>query len=370
MKNILFLTNKLLIGGAEMVMLSQANSLDAEKYKVFFGLLYNTNQENTLYHKLKTKRIFHFGFSRLFDIKGFFKFYRFLKKNKIEIIVSALFEANLVARILGRLVGVKIIISSEQSCYYNKSWWQKKVDLLLSYVTDVIIGVSEEVVKFTSQQENIPFKKFRVLDQISDLDINNLFSKEYLLKKFNLKESCFVCMNIGRFSPEKDQNRIIEIANEIVNKKNIKDMYFFIVGYGDLEKNLIDSIKKYKLEKNVKIVVDPKNAKEYLVLADLFLLTSDREGMPIVILEAMNSNLPCISSNVGGVKDIVKDGVNGYLVDNREVEDFVDRIIYLFNNKKIVSKMKLEAKKIVDNKKGRIDQLELIIDEQINKKYL
>ena len=370
MKNILFLTNKLLIGGAEMVMINQANLLNAQKFNVFFGLLYNTDQENTLYHKLKTKQIFHFGFSKLLDIEAFFRFYKFLKKNKIEIIYSALFESNLVARIIGRLAGVKIIISSEQSCYYNKTWWQKRADYILSYFTDTIVGVSEEVVKFTSQQENIPLNKFEVLDQISDLDIDNIFSRDELLKKYALKEDSLVCITIGRFSPEKDQDRIIKIANEIVNERNMENINFVIVGYGDLEENLLNSIKEYKLEKNVKIIVDPKNAKEYLVMADLFLLTSNREGMPIVILEAMNNNLPCISSNVGGVKDIVKDGINGYLIDDREVKTFVEKIMYLSSHREIIEKMSIEAKKTVDNKRGNINQLESIINKQINKKYL
>ena len=166
------------------------------------------------------------------------------------------------------------------------------------------------------------------------------------------------------------KDRIIKIANEIVNERNMENINFVIVGYGDLEENLLNSIKEYKLEKNVKIIVDPKNAKEYLVMADLFLLTSNREGMPIVILEAMNNNLPCISSNVGGVKDIVKDGINGYLIDDREVKTFVEKIMYLSSHREIIEKMSIEAKKTVDNKRGNINQLESIINKQINKKYL
>lgn len=100
------------------------------------------------------------------------------------------------------------------------------------------------------------------------------------------------------------------------------------------------------------------NAGRYCQMADLFMLASDYEGLPMVILEAMSYGLPVIASNVGGISEIIENGKNGYTVQNT-VEDFKEHILKVLDNDDLSTQMKeytlhkfeteLTATKMVEN---------------------
>jgi glycosyltransferase involved in cell wall biosynthesis len=123
-----------------------------------------------------------------------------------------------------------------------------------------------------------------------------------------------------------------------------------LVGYGD-EQNINDLIKKFDLADCVSFVgkVSNEDVPQYLVASDVFVLPSLYEGFGIVILEAMAAGLPVITTNVGGPPDIIKDGVNGYLVEVKNSEQIADRVIRILNDNGLKEKMsennRMEVKK-------------------------
>ncbi|MFH1255407.1 MAG: glycosyltransferase [bacterium] len=364
---ILFAINKLGIGGAETVVVRQINNIDKTKFDVYLGLLYATDKKITLYDQLEIGRekIVHFGYASLFDFKAFRRTARFLKDNKIDAVIANLFEANTALRLAAILSRVKIIIITEHSCYFNKSLWQKIIDHILAYFTDIIFAVSAGVAEFTSKQEKINLKKIKILKQISDLKIKGIFKRDDLRKRLDIPRDASVAATIGRFSPEKAQYRIIDLADLIVNKRKNNKIYFAIVGYGALENELRENIKNKNLEKFVKIIVDPKNAKEYLAAADIFILTSDREGLPIAMLEAMAAGLPCAAFDVGGVKDILRDGENGRLVKLGDTDLMAGKIISLLEDSDELRRMGESAIKTAEENSGDIKELENLLGHLI-----
>lgn len=362
---ILFAINKLCIGGAETVVASQINKIDKTKFDAYLGLLYKTGKTATLYDRLKIDggKIIHFDYKNLFDLKAFLRVCSFLKRNKIDAVASNLFESNAVMRLAAILSRVKIIIITEHSCYFNKSFWQKTVDHILAYFTDVIFAVSNEVAEFTAKQEKINLKKFKILKQISDLEIKGLFGRDDLRKRLDIPQNALAVATIGRFSPEKAQYRIVDTADLIVNKKRNNNIYFVIIGYGALENELMEKIKSKNLEKFVKIIVDPKNAKEYLTAGDIFLLTSDREGFPVAMLEAMNAGLACIAFNVGGIKDILRDGENGWLVKPGDINSMAEKILLLSGDSGTLREMSKRAVESAKENSGDIAELENLLEK-------
>ncbi len=368
---VLFAINKLGIGGAETVTIHQANLIDKNKFEVYFGIMYATNQKNTLYHKLyiPENNIIHFNFSHLFDLKAFVRTYHFLKDKKIDIVSTGLFEANTAVRFAALFAGVPVIVATEHSRYHNKNLWQKIIDWFLSIFTDRIFAVSSEIALYTSKQEHIPSEKFTVLNQITDLSTQGLLTSEKIRSELVIPNNAFVAMTVGRFSPEKAQYRIIDIAESIVVGQNITDVYFLIVGYGPLEDELRKIVSDKKLEKYVKVVADPKQAKEYLIAGDIFLLTSDREGMPVAMLEAMYNGLPCIATRVGGVKDVLKDGEGGFIVEPLQISEMSKKVLWLKSHEKEREKMKMIAKQIAIKNNGDIRELENILEGLYVNKY-
>lgn len=362
---ILFAINKLCIGGAETVVASQINKIDKTKFDAYLGLLYKTDKSANLYDKLKISedKIIHFDYKNLFDLKAFLRVCAFLKRNKIDAVASNLFEANAVMRLAAILSRVKIIIITEHSCYFNKSFWQKIVDHILAYFTDIIFAVSNEVAEFTAKQEKINLKKFKILKQISDLKIKGLFRRDDLRKRIGIPNGALAALTIGRFSSEKAQYRIIDAADLIVNENGNHNIYFVIIGYGALENKLREKIKSKNLEKFVKIIVDPKNAKEYLVAGDIFILTSDREGLPVAMIEAMNAGLACVAFNVGGIKDIVRDGENGWLVKPGDINSMAEKILLLSGDSGTLRDMSKRAVESAKGNSGDISELENFLEK-------
>jgi glycosyltransferase involved in cell wall biosynthesis len=81
---------------------------------------------------------------------------------------------------------------------------------------------------------------------------------------------------------------------------------------------------------------------------DLICLTSDNEGTPVSLIEAQACNLPVISTDVGGVRDIVKDGETGFIVPKKNAEALAEKLTLLINSKEIREKMSQNGWKFVE----------------------
>lgn len=367
-RKILFFVNKFTLGGAETLVLNEINLLDKDKYEVYLAVMYRTIKEQNLYKRLNIPddHVVHFDFKRLFDIQAFLRVCKFFKEEKFDALISNLFESNFVSRIAVFFYKIPAVFVVEHSEYLNKTWWQKIADRILSKNTNTIIAVSSEIADFTAKQEGIKRDKFIVIKQIGDFSIKGIFKREDLRRKLEIPDEVLVSVTVGRFSPEKAQERIIEAADLIVNQKGIKNIYFIIVGYGPKEKELKDLVENKQLKKYVKIINDSDNAREYLVAGDVFVLPSKREGVPLSLLEAMNQGLVPIATDVGGIRGIISPNT-GFLLKNGDIAGLVSILLDIVDNKKKVVNMSENVRLIVKEKTGSIKDLENLIDSHLSK---
>ena len=122
-----------------------------------------------------------------------------------------------------------------------------------------------------------------------------------------------------------------------------------IVGEGSLSSDLKKMAKTLKL-KNVKFVgrKDDKKLLSYYKRSDIFVLPSEREGMPLALLEAMAMGLPIVATNVTGSRDVVKNGKNGYLVPFGNVKSFRSALLKVKSNKSTYKKLSQTSRKMAD----------------------
>ena len=133
----------------------------------------------------------------------------------------------------------------------------------------------------------------------------------------------------GRLTPQKNQALLIDTVEKIV--KEHPDVSLTVLGDGQLRNQLEEQVKKLSLNNSVRFMGNVSNVENYFSESDIFVLSSDYEGLPLVILEAMAAGLPIVSTNVGGIKDIVTD--NGVLVAPNDSEALYCAIKDLINNK-------------------------------------
>jgi glycosyltransferase involved in cell wall biosynthesis len=133
-------------------------------------------------------------------------------------------------------------------------------------------------------------------------------------------------------------------------KKNI-DIKLLILGEGEDECKLKKQITDLNLKNNVFLLGKKENIFDYLNVSNVFVLSSLWEGLPLSLLEAMACGLPVVATNVGGIPEVVKDGLSGFLVEPKNPTILAKKIEYLLNlDIESRKKMGAEGRKIVESK--------------------
>jgi len=140
----------------------------------------------------------------------------------------------------------------------------------------------------------------------------------------------FVIGSAGRFVPVKDYPLMVEIAKEVNAKAN--NVRFELAGDGPLLDDVQGLIRKHGLEQHFTLRGFIRDVSGFYDGLDVYLNTSLHEGIPMSVLEAMAHGVPPVVPRVGGLEEIVTDGVDGYLVDGRNPRDFAERCLSLCKN--------------------------------------
>lgn len=156
---------------------------------------------------------------------------------------------------------------------------------------------------------------------------------------------------IGRLSIEKGIKNLIESIPAIIKEKELE---FWIIGDGDLKKDLIKFTKQKKIDNKVKFMgwASHSDLPFYLNEMKLLVLPSYSEGLPNVLLESMSCGTPVLASNIGAIPDLIRDHETGFLLNNNSPEQIKTDILRIFNtseNEKIVK----NSRELVKNEFNR-----------------
>jgi glycosyltransferase involved in cell wall biosynthesis/2-polyprenyl-3-methyl-5-hydroxy-6-metoxy-1,4-benzoquinol methylase len=174
------------------------------------------------------------------------------------------------------------------------------------------------------------------------------FDREAVRKELKLRDDELAVFFIGRLSEEKNPDVFVEAAKVFQGLSSTTKVKFFIIGDGPMRKEILDQIYKEDIP-NVLYLGYQKDVAKYLSAGDVFILPSAVEGFPLSILEAMAMKVAVIASNVGAVGDVIKSGVNGYIVKPGSVDEICDALSVLSDDKRravVQSKAREDAEKL------------------------
>ena len=214
----------------------------------------------------------------------------------------------------------------------DKSKWKIGLIKLFSKITavfyDKIICVSEYDRKIAIENNIAPEEKLITIHNGINIKNINFLSKEEAQNKLINKTSPLVIGTIAEWTSNKGLIYLLEAV-----KKINKNFDLILIGSGenpDKEK-LIKFIEKNKL-KNIHLIEFIPNAVNYLKAFDIFVLPSTKEGLPYTIIEAMVAEVPIIATNVGGVPEMIKNNVNGILIEPKNSQILAEKILELINS--------------------------------------
>lgn len=169
--------------------------------------------------------------------------------------------------------------------------------------------------------------------KIEDMPANPEFQ---IKEKLKLSSETFIIGNIANHTNAKDLPTLVKVLEHIVCTLKVKDIH--LVQLGDHSKNtevLREMVKEKKLESYITFMGFVKNASSYLSQFDVFLMTSEREGGPSSVVEALYKKTPVISTRVGVVDEIIEDGVNGFSSEVRDVEGLAIKVVKFKDSPKL-----------------------------------
>ena len=157
----------------------------------------------------------------------------------------------------------------------------------------------------------------------------------------------FTVVCVARLSEEKRVDILLNAVHRVV-RVGI-DCSCIIVGDGPLRSELVDQAQALGISDRVVFQGFQRDVRPYLLGADAFVLTSDIEGMPISLLEAMACGVPCVASDVGGVQEVITHGRDGLVVAPGSAQAVADAIAYLARNPRTRLEMsKLARARVVE----------------------
>lgn len=277
---------------------------------------------------------FHDIFAAVLKEKIIYKIHEFLIQNSIDIIIACgalYFPISIMASLRTR---TKVYCWEHTSPNINSDYRFQNLCRIIGIVgCDKMITITKETGKYYSDHFKINKNKlvqiYNPLDPDSrKTDVYNVNSKKIL--------------TIGRLHYQKNIERLLDIAEIVLNK--YCDWTWDIYGDGELKEKLQNIINKKNLSD--KIFLKGQTREIYKLYKDysFYVSTSRYEGFGMTLLEALNNGLPVLSFDiVSGPNEIIKDGINGYLIDSSSNEEMIKKIELLIENTKIRKKISNNA---------------------------
>lgn len=358
-KKVSFLCLHLGFGGIESSTINTCNALN-KNYEVEIVSFYHLtkNQEFKIDDKIKIIHLYNGEPNRetfLNDLRN----HQYLK-----VLMEGIKAINILIK--KKLLLVDYIIKSDAKIIVSTRYEFSR--LLSKYGNDETIKIAQEHHHHNNDKKyiNVLKRDYMNIDYLFALTstlkkdyekflVNNKKTKVVLVPNMVDKISNEVAylslknlIYVGRFHIGKRVDEIIEIFSKIKNK----DSKLFLIGDGEERDKLQNLAKELNVSDRVVFTgyLEKNEIANYLLKSSIFLMTSVSEGLPMVLLEAMNYGVPCIAYETdSGVEDIINDQKNGYVVKNRNENEFIMDINKLLSNDKLRKHMGVEAKKTVRN---------------------
>lgn len=378
----------MITGGAEENTLYTVEELDKNKYDI--DIIVGEEFKKDILNKVKNN---NFNVIQMKGLKGklnflydpivLIKLINLFKKNNYDIVHTHITKTGILGRLAARIVGVPIIIcglhGSAFQAFDSKllNWALIFFEKLTGRFTDAYISVSELLSeKYKEEKIGIQAKYFTVH---SGMELDKFFNvREKVDRKrklaelgINLEPEYFIMGNVGRLEKVKGHKFVIEAFKKVQEEREDSFLKLMIIGEGEEKENLIKYVRKLGLEGKIIFTGYRKDIEELMAIMDIFVLSSLREGLPRVLVQAAAVGVPSIAFNVDGVPEIVKDGYNGFLVKPKDVNQLADKIIKYIDNRELIELHGKNGRKFVNGKwsiKNMVNKIDNVYQELIQEK--
>lgn len=284
------------------------------------------------------------------NLNGYKDMKKIIQKGKYDIIWTNEPVMGVVTRLAAqkaRKNGTKVLYMVHGFHFYDgapKLNWMiyYPIEKLMASRADVIVTVNREDYK---RAKTMNVKKVAYIHGIgintSRLTLGE--KKSNLRAELGMEEDDFIVLSVGELNENKNQKTIVKA----ISLMNDPKVHYVLCGKGDQLENLKKLTADLHLEKQVHFLGYRKDVVDICSQADIYVMPSLREGLPVASLEAMYCGLPLVTSNIRGLVDVMEDGVSGYLCESSDAQAFAGCILKLKNDDKMRERAGEHNKKTV-----------------------
>lgn len=312
---VLHIVPKFVPGGAERLVLNLIEAIDKKRFNISAISLF-PKTDTILEKEIKEKRIdvIYLDKKRGPDLKIILDLIKIIHDLKPHIIHTHLYVLRYV--ILPALINrVPAVIHT----VHNLA--EKEVDVFGRWLHFMLFKTKRVIPVSISEIVAQSVKKIYGAGINTPVIYNGVNTKLYIIDRKCHKNNRqkVILLNIGRFTEQKNHPLLINSFSHAI--KEVSNLELWLLGEGPMQISIKKLVDKKGLSSNVRFLGVTNNVAKILSEADIFILSSDWEGLPLVVIEAMSAGKAIISTNVGGVSELIKDKVSGILVPpNSEAE--------------------------------------------------
>lgn len=289
------------------------------------------------------------------NFKSYKELKRVLKENKYDLIHCHTPACSVITRLAAKKnkkKGTKVVYTAHGFHFYKgaplKNWIIFfPIEKYLSKYTDCLITINDE------DYNNALKYKFRskMIRKVNGVGINcdrfkfqTSQEKNDMRQKHSFSQDDFILIYVAELSSGKNQEFIINVSARL--EKDIPDLKVLFAGSGKDFDFLKEKIAAMNLDNIIYLLGYRDDVNELMMLSDIAVSASKREGLPVNIMEAMATGLPLVVTDCRGNRDLVEDGLNGYVVKDEEM--MYSKILEIYNNKELRDRCKINNQKMIN----------------------
>lgn len=318
--SILLLITTLTIGGAETQMVRLATELKSAGWDVAVACMIAPTTYVSILEQAHIP-VFSLDMPRgVPDPRGLLRLARLIRRLKPDVLHSHMVHANLLGRLTRLIAHVPVVISTvhnlRETSEKGGATWHKELlyrmtDSLADRTTIIAQSAWDRYVKVGA----VPRSRLELIPNGVDTVRFQPSAKLRSESRTRLGvASKFVWLAVGRLVEQKDYPNLLRAARTL----QARNWEIVIVGDGPLGASLKDLSRELGLEDKVRFLAPSEDIRDVYAAADGFVMSSEFEGMSAALQEAIAMGLPCVVTDAGANRDLVSDGLTGYVVPTRD----------------------------------------------------
>ncbi|MBD7936089.1 N-acetyl-alpha-D-glucosaminyl L-malate synthase BshA [Cytobacillus sp. Sa5YUA1] len=340
------------VGGSGVIATELGKMLAERGHEIHFissSIPFRLNKiyHNIFYHQVEVNQYSVFQYAP-YDIALASKMAEVIKRENLDLLHVHYAVPHAICAILGKQMSgrdVKIVTTLHGTDITVLGYDSSLTEAIKFGIeqSDVVTAVSNALIAQTYDLIN-PQKK--IVPVYNFIDEREYVKKDvdYLKEEFQIADDEKVIIHVSNFRGVKRVDDVVHSFAKIAQHIKAK---LLLVGDGPQMSDISKLVDQLSLQQQVIFLGKQDNLAELYSISDLMLLLSEKESFGLVALEAMACNVPCIGTNVGGIPEVIQNGVNGYICELGDIESVAAVALNILQDEKLHTKLSLQAKESV-----------------------